>query len=107
MKLVISTCINYTYTNKCQTGRTECIYLVVAVRKVAACHKLIDDGHKTVAEGWRLFEEAVDEWIPGDLPQLLQQLKKKTTPMPPPSPMDLDQATQQSPVPSPVKREGE
>ena len=76
------------------------VYFIVAVRKVAAGHTIIADRHKTVAEGWRLFEEAVDESMPRDL---LQQLKEKMTPTPPPSPMDLGQASQQSPV----KREGE
>ena len=84
---------------------------VVAVRKVAAGHTMILKGHKTVAEGWRMFEEAVNESMPGDLPQLLRQLKEKTTPMTPPSPMDIGQGSQPSqPVPatpSPVKREGE
>ena len=84
---------------------------VVAVRKVAAGHTMISDGHKTVAEGWRMFEGAFDESMSGDLPQLLQQLKEKTMLMSPPLPMDIGQATQASqPVPampSPVKREGE
>ena len=56
---------------------------------MAAGHTMILEGHKTVAEGWRMFEEAVDESVPRDLPQLLQQLKEKTKPMPPPSPMDI------------------
>ena len=81
------------------------------MRKVAAGHTMISEGHKTVAEGWRMFEEAVDESMPRDLPQLLQQLKEKTMLMPPPLLMDIGQATQASqPVsamPSPVKREGE
>ena len=71
---------------------------------------MILEGHKMVAEGWRMFKEAVDDSMPGYLPQLLQQQKEKTMPMPPPSPMDIGQATQASqPVPamlSPVKREG-
>ena len=57
-----------------------------------------------------MFEEAVDESMPGDLPQLFRQLKEKTMPMPLSSPMDIGQATQLSqPVPampSPVKRGG-
>ena len=44
---------------------------VVAMRKVAAGHMMISEGHKTVAEGWRMFEEMVDKSMPGDLPQLL------------------------------------
>ena len=77
---------------------------------MASGHSMILEGHKTVAEGWRMFEEAIDESMPGDLPQLLRQLKEETTPMPSPSPMDIGQASQPSqPVPamlSPVKREG-
>ena len=57
-----------------------------------------------------MFEEAVDESMPGDLPQLLRQLKEKSMPMPPPSPMDIGQASQPSqPVPAmllPVKKGG-
>ena len=72
---------------------------------------LILEGNKTVAEGWRMFEEAVNESMPGDLPQLLQQLKEKTMLTPPPSPIDIGQASQPSqPVPAmllPVKRESE
>ena len=84
--------------------------IVVAVRKVASGHSIITEGYKTVAEGLRMFEEAVDESMPRDLPQLLRQLKEKTTPTPPPSPMDIGQASAQTqPVPamlSPVKMEG-
>ena len=80
------------------------------MRKVAAGHTMISEGHKTVAEGWRMFKEAVNESMPEDLPQLLQQMKEKTTLRPPPSPMDIGQASQPSqPVPampSLVKREG-
>ena len=72
---------------------------------------MIMERHKTVAEGWRMFEEAVDESMPGDLPQLLRQLKEKTMPTPPRSPMDIGQATGHTqpvpPMPSPVKMEGE
>ena len=71
---------------------------------------MIAEGHKTVAEGWRMFEEAVDESMPRDLPQLLRQLKEKTMLTPPPSPMDIGQAIGQTqpvpPMPSPVKMEG-
>ena len=51
------------------------IFLVVAVRKVAASHKLVTQGHTAVVEGWQLFEEAVEQAGPGDLPNLLWQLK--------------------------------
>ena len=81
---------------------------------MAADHQMIADGHKTVGNGWRLFEEVVDEPLPRDLPQLLWQLKEKTTPTPSPSPMDLGQTsegrptTPACPVPSPslVKKVG-
>ena len=52
-------------------------FLFVAVRKVAASHKMVAQGHTTVAEGWELFEEAVEETDPVDLPNLLHQLKGK------------------------------
>ena len=81
------------------------------MRKVATGHMMILEGYKTVAEGWRMFEEAVNESMPRDLPQLLRQLKEKTMLMPPPLPVDIGQTSQPSqPVPampSPVKREGE
>ena len=41
------------------------IFFIVAVRKVAAGHKLVTQGHAAVAEGWQLFEEAVEEAGPG------------------------------------------
>ena len=44
---------------------------VVATGKVAAGHTMISEGYKTVAERWRMFEEAVDESMLGDLLQLL------------------------------------
>ena len=57
-----------------------------------------------------MLEEAVDENMPRELPQLLRQLKEKTTPTPFPSPMDIGQVSGQTqPVPgtpSPVKTEG-
>ena len=57
-----------------------------------------------------MFEEAVDESMPRDLPQLLRQLEEKMMPTSPPSPMDIGQATGHTqPVlamPSPVKIEG-
>ena len=61
---------------------------------MAAGHKLVAQGYAAVVEGWQLFEEAVEEAGPSDLPNLLRQLKGKTTPtqMPPPphsSPMEV------------------
>ena len=67
---------------------------------MASGHSMIAEGYKNVAEGWRMFEEAVDESMPRGLPQLLRQLKEKTMPIPPPSPMDIGQASGQTqPVP--------
>ena len=70
-------------------------------------HKLVTQGHAAVAEGWQLFEEAVEDAGPGDLPNLLRQLKGKTTPtqMPPPqqpSPMEVGSMP---PPASPIKKE--
>ena len=63
-----------------------------------------------VAEGWKLFEEAVEEAGPGDLPNLLHQLKGKRTPMqtpPPPQalPMEVWEKTTMLPPASPLKKE--
>ena len=80
------------------------------IRTVAA-------GHKMVAEGWALFEEAVSGAGEGDLPQLLRSLKGMTTPTPtpPPGPTPPPQGTPppvqmdvDAPLPSPsrVKKEG-
>ena len=44
---------------------------------MASGDSMISEGHKTAAEGWRMFEEAVDESMHGDLPQILRQLKEK------------------------------
>ena len=86
-------------------------FLFVAVRKVAAGHKMMAQGHATVAEGWELFEEAVEEAGPGDLPNLLHQLKDKTTltQMTPPPPALLMEVGEKTPMllpASPVKTEG-
>ena len=75
-----------------------------------AGHKMVAEGHSTVAEGWQLFEEAVEEADPGDLPNLLRQLKGKTpqtetTPLPPALPMEVGEKTPMPPPPSPVKKE--
>ena len=51
---------------------------ILAVRTVAA-------GHRMVMEGWTLFEKTCEEVGPGELPQLLRQLKSATTPSPGPS----------------------
>ena len=74
---------------------------------MAAGHRLVAQGNTAVVEGWELFEEAVEEAGPSDLPNLLRQLKGKTTPtqMPPPqqqSPMEVGSIP---PPPSPIKKE--
>ena len=50
------------------------------------------EGHRMVAEGWMLFERMCEEVGPGELPQLLRQLKGVTTPTPAPesSPMKTE-----------------
>ena len=71
-------------------------------------------GHRMVAEGWAMFEEAVSSAGDGDLPQLLHSLRGMMMPTPPPPatpppstppPQQMD-AMEQSPLPSPVKKEG-
>ena len=39
-------------------------------------------GHRMVTEGWTLFECTCEEVGPGELPQLLRQLKSATIPTP-------------------------
>ena len=51
------------------------IHACSAVRMVAA-------GHRMVTEGWTLFKRTCEEVGPGELPQLLRQLKSATTPTP-------------------------
>ena len=85
-------------------------FLFVAVRKVVAGYKMVAKGHSTVAEWWQLFEGAVEEAGPGDLPNLLRQLKGKTTPTettpsPQALPMEVGEKTPMLPPPSPVKKE--
>ena len=54
---------------------TLLIHAFSAVRTVAA-------GHRMVTEGWTLFEHTCEEVGPGELPQLLRQLKSAMTPTP-------------------------
>ena len=55
-------------------------YLIfLAVRTVAA-------GHRMIVEGWKMFEEAVEAAGTCDLPQLLRSLRRMTMPTPPPPP---------------------
>ena len=46
---------------------------------------MVAEGHRMVAQGWTLFEEAIKSAGPGDLRQLLCHLKGVTTPTPPPA----------------------
>ena len=43
-------------------------------------------GHRMIAEGWEIFEKAVEAAGTGDLPQLLRSLRGMTMPTPPPPP---------------------
>ena len=54
---------------------TLSIHAFSAMHTVAA-------GHRMVTEGWTLFERTCEEVGPGELPQLLRQLKSVTTPTP-------------------------
>ena len=60
-----------------------------------------------VAKGWQLFEEAVEEADPSDLPNLLRQLKGKTTPTQIPSPPQTlpMEVGNMPPLASPIKIE--
>ena len=44
------------------------------------------EGHRLVSEGWTLFGRTCEEVGPGELPQLLRQLKGAMTPIPAPGP---------------------
>ena len=98
-------CGEYLFEMWCiKVKRVKMIYFtcVSAVHTVAARHKM-------VAEGWTLFEEAVNQAGAGDLPQLLQSIRTMTTPPPLTTPakaasMDIAART---PGPSPVKKGGE
>ena len=50
---------------------------------------MVSAGLKTVTNGWKLFEEAVEVAEAGDLPQVLHSIKGMTTPTPPPVQMDV------------------
>ena len=73
--------IKYIYT-VCRTCWTNDFFLLVAVRKVATGYKLVTQGHAVVAEGWQLFEEAVEEAGPSDLPQPSEATKGEDNPNP-------------------------
>ena len=68
-----------------------CNYVFSAVGKVA-------EGHRFVSEGWTLFERTCEEVGPGELPQLLRQLKGVMT---------LTPAPELSPVKTEPMEEGE
>ena len=77
------------------------LYLLLAVRIVAA-------GHKMVSDGWNLFEEACAEAGPGELPQLLRSLKGAVTPTPmgsPTTPVKQEQVKQEQDQPMQVPAE--
>ena len=59
-----------------------------------------------VAEGWTLFKQTCEEVGPGELPQLLRQLKGSTTPSPTlvPTPQVIPKAEPMEEQPSPVPR---
>ena len=65
---------------------------------------MVAEGHSTVVEGWKLFKEAVEETGPGDLPQLLCQLKGKTMlteTIPSPLPASPMEVGEKAPMPPP------
>ena len=55
-----------------------------------------------VADGWALFEEAIEGAGEGDLPQLLHHLRRVMTPTPPPQ--QSATPTDVPPIPLPVKK---
>ena len=101
---------NVQYSTLFNEFNNTVLTLFSAIRTVA-------EGHQMVADGWKLFEEAVESVGAGDLPQLLRSVRSMTTPPPPtpaPSPvpalMDVTPTSSQpdtSQAASPVKTEGE
>ena len=63
---------------------------------------MIAAGHRMVADGWALFEEAIEGAGEGDLQQLLHHLRGVTTPTPPPQ--QSATPTDVPPTPSPAKK---
>ena len=59
-----------------------------------------------VADGWAMFEEAIQGAGEGDLPQLLHHLRGVTTPTVPPPAMDVPPQAS-TPTPLPVKNVGD
>ena len=82
---------------------------------------MVSEANKTIADGWRIFEEACENAGQGDLPQLLRSLKGMSTPtptsQPPPTLTAMDTLTpnpgtskaptpsQSSPSPVKIKQE--
>ena len=56
-------------------------------------------GHQMVADGWAMFEEAIEGAGEGDLPQLLPHLRRVMTLMLPPPAMDV---SPQASTPTPL-----
>ena len=56
-----------------------------------------------VADGWAMFEEAIEGAGEGDLPHLLHHLRGVMTLMPPPAAMDVPPQAS-TPTPLPVKK---
>ena len=53
----------------------------LSIHALSASHT-VAAGHRMVTEGWTLFERTCEEVGPGELPQLLRQLKSAMTPTP-------------------------
>ena len=64
--------------------------------------RMIAAGHRMVANGWALFEEAIEGAGEGDLPQLLCHLRGVTTSTLPPQ--QSATPTDVPPTPSPAKK---
>ena len=80
--------------------------LLVAMRAITAGHKMVSEGHKTITDGWLLFEKVCEEAELGNLLQLLRSLKGMLMPTLTPQPMATSQTSPPgskgpSPVPSP------
>ena len=69
---------------------------------------MVASGHRMVANGWAMFEEAIEGAGEGDLPQLLHHLRGVTIPTSPPLPPQPQQESappsDSQPTPSPVKK---
>ena len=63
---------------------------------------MVAAGHRMVADGWVIFEEAIEGAGEGDLPKLLHHLRGLMTPTQPPP--ESAAPTDVPPTPSPVKK---